>query len=76
MLSEEEIRQLLTPARSAVYVGGECGVHDLDADINTYLSDSAVTVPDIGRGYTVTNDIDALDQQGRTARKAFNTSAP
>ncbi|WP_262177062.1 fumarylacetoacetate hydrolase family protein [Haloarcula laminariae] len=33
-------------------------------------------VPDIVRGYTVMNDIDALDQQGRTARKAFDTSAP
>ena len=31
---------------------------------------------DIVRGYTVLNDIDALDQQGRTARKAFDTSAP
>lgn len=34
------------------------------------------SVPDIIRGYTVMNDIDALDQQGRTARKAFDTSAP
>lgn len=33
-------------------------------------------VSDIVRGYTVLNDIDALDQQGRTARKAFDTSAP
>ena len=28
------------------------------------------------RGYTVLNDMDALDQQGRTARKAFDGSAP
>jgi 2-keto-4-pentenoate hydratase/2-oxohepta-3-ene-1,7-dioic acid hydratase in catechol pathway len=33
-------------------------------------------VPEIIRGYTIMNDIDALDQQGRTARKAFDTSAP
>lgn len=33
-------------------------------------------VPDLLRGYTIMNDIDALDQQGRTARKAFDTSAP
>lgn len=33
-------------------------------------------VPDIIRGYTILNDIDALDQEGRTARKAFDTSAP
>ena len=34
------------------------------------------SVPDVVRGYTLMNDIDALDQQGRTARKAFDTSAP
>lgn len=28
------------------------------------------------RGYTIMNDVDALDQQGRTARKAFDGSAP
>ncbi|TKX70742.1 fumarylacetoacetate hydrolase family protein [Halorubrum sp. SP9] len=33
-------------------------------------------VPDVVRGYTVMNDVDALDQQGRTARKAFDGSAP
>ena len=33
-------------------------------------------VPDAVRGYTVMNDVDALDQQGRTARKAFDGSAP
>ena len=37
---------------------------------------STDAVPDIVRGYTVMNDIDALDQQSRTARKAFDTSAP
>jgi len=33
-------------------------------------------VPDVVRGYTVMNDLDALDQPGRTARKAFDASAP
>jgi 2-keto-4-pentenoate hydratase/2-oxohepta-3-ene-1,7-dioic acid hydratase in catechol pathway len=33
-------------------------------------------VPDVVRGYTVLNDVDALDQQGRTARKAFRGSGP
>ena len=28
------------------------------------------------RGYTIMNDLDALDQQGRTARKAFDRSGP
>ena len=33
-------------------------------------------VPDVVRGYTVLNDLDALDQPGRTARKAWDGSAP
>ncbi len=33
-------------------------------------------VPGVVRGYTILNDVDALDQPGRTARKAFETSAP
>jgi 2-keto-4-pentenoate hydratase/2-oxohepta-3-ene-1,7-dioic acid hydratase in catechol pathway len=33
-------------------------------------------VPDVVCGYTVMNDVDALDQQGRTARKAFRGSGP
>jgi len=33
-------------------------------------------VPEVVRGYTVMNDMDALDQQGRTARKAFDASGP
>ncbi|WP_435129739.1 fumarylacetoacetate hydrolase family protein [Halobaculum sp. D14] len=36
----------------------------------------AADVPDVVRGYTVMNDVDALDQQGRTARKAFTASGP
>ncbi|MFC4439039.1 MULTISPECIES: fumarylacetoacetate hydrolase family protein [Natrialbaceae] len=31
---------------------------------------------DVVRGYTIMNDVDALDQQGRTARKAFDGSGP
>ena len=33
-------------------------------------------VPDAVRGYTIMNDVDALDQPGRTARKAFDGSGP
>jgi 2-keto-4-pentenoate hydratase/2-oxohepta-3-ene-1,7-dioic acid hydratase in catechol pathway len=33
-------------------------------------------VDDVLLGYTVLNDLDALDQQGRTARKAFDGSGP
>lgn len=33
-------------------------------------------VADVLAGYTVMNDLDALDQPGRTARKAFDGSAP
>jgi 2-keto-4-pentenoate hydratase/2-oxohepta-3-ene-1,7-dioic acid hydratase in catechol pathway len=32
--------------------------------------------PEIIQGYTIMNDVDALDQPGRTARKAFDGSAP
>ncbi|WP_101294833.1 fumarylacetoacetate hydrolase family protein [Halegenticoccus soli] len=33
-------------------------------------------VPEVVRGYTIVNDVDALDQPGRTARKAFDGSGP
>ncbi|MFC7167724.1 fumarylacetoacetate hydrolase family protein [Halospeciosus flavus] len=33
-------------------------------------------VDDVIRGYTIMNDVDALDQPGRTARKAFDGSGP
>ena len=33
-------------------------------------------VPEVVRGYTILNDVDALDQPGRTARKAFDGAAP
>ena len=37
---------------------------------------SPVDVPEVVRGYTILNDLDALDQDGRTPRKAFDGSAP
>ena len=33
-------------------------------------------VDEVVRGYTIMNDLDALDQPGRTARKAFDGSGP
>jgi 2-keto-4-pentenoate hydratase/2-oxohepta-3-ene-1,7-dioic acid hydratase in catechol pathway len=48
----------------AAVVGERC--HDVDE----------ADVPDVLRGYTVLNDLDALDQPGRTARKAFDGSGP
>ena len=33
-------------------------------------------VDDVLRGYTILNDLDALDQERRTARKAFDASGP
>ena len=36
----------------------------------------AAAATDVVRGYTVLNDVDALDQGGRTARKAFDGSGP
>jgi 2-keto-4-pentenoate hydratase/2-oxohepta-3-ene-1,7-dioic acid hydratase in catechol pathway len=48
----------------AAVVGERC--HDLAPD----------EVPGVLRGYTVMNDVDALDQQGRTARKAWDASGP
>jgi 2-keto-4-pentenoate hydratase/2-oxohepta-3-ene-1,7-dioic acid hydratase in catechol pathway len=48
----------------AAVIGEEC--HDVPED----------DVPDVLRGYTIMNDMDALDQERRTARKAFDGSAP
>lgn len=48
----------------AAVIGKEC--HDV----------SKAEVPEVLRGYTVMNDMDALDQERRTARKAFDGSAP
>ncbi|ELZ96914.1 2-hydroxyhepta-2,4-diene-1, 7-dioate isomerase [Haloferax mucosum ATCC BAA-1512] len=50
---------------------------ELAAVIDRECSDVAETdVPDVVRGYTILNDLDALDQPGRTARKAFDGSGP
>ncbi|RDI72320.1 fumarylacetoacetate hydrolase family protein [Halopelagius longus] len=48
----------------AAVIGRQC--HDIGED----------EVDDAVRGYTILNDLDALDQPGRTARKAFDASAP
>ena len=50
---------------------------ELAAVIDYSCTDLApAEVPDVVRGYTILNDLDALDQDGRTARKAFDGSAP
>lgn len=50
---------------------------ELVAIIDTQCHDvSRENVQDVIRGHTIMNDIDALDQAGRTARKAFDSSAP
>lgn len=50
---------------------------ELAAVIDETCHDLSVNeVRDIVRGYTIMNDVDALDQQGRTARKAFDGSGP
>ncbi|MFB6124053.1 MAG: fumarylacetoacetate hydrolase family protein [Haloferacaceae archaeon] len=48
----------------AAVIGERC--HRLDSD----------EVDDVLRGFTIMNDMDALDQQGRTARKAWDASGP
>ncbi|PSP80229.1 fumarylacetoacetase [Halobacteriales archaeon QS_1_68_20] len=50
---------------------------ELAAVIDERCTDlAAEEVDDAVRGYTILNDLDALDQDGRTARKAFDGSAP
>jgi 2-keto-4-pentenoate hydratase/2-oxohepta-3-ene-1,7-dioic acid hydratase in catechol pathway len=50
---------------------------ELAAVIDDRCSNLAVDdVDDAVRGYTILNDLDALDQEGRTARKAFDGSGP
>ncbi|MEF8775368.1 MAG: fumarylacetoacetate hydrolase family protein [Haloarculaceae archaeon] len=49
----------------AAVIGEEC--HDLDGE---------AAVREVLRGWTVLNDLDALDQERRTARKAFDGSGP
>ena len=48
----------------AAVIGTEC--HEITED----------EVDDVVRGYTILNDLDALDQERRTARKAFDGSGP
>jgi len=50
---------------------------ELAAVIDRTCHDVAVSdVPDVVRGYTIVNDLDAIDQPKRTARKAFDGAAP
>ncbi|WEL30393.1 fumarylacetoacetate hydrolase family protein [Haloferax volcanii] len=50
---------------------------ELAAVIDRECSDVAEEdVDEVVRGYTILNDLDALDQPGRTARKAFDGSGP
>jgi 2-keto-4-pentenoate hydratase/2-oxohepta-3-ene-1,7-dioic acid hydratase in catechol pathway len=50
---------------------------ELAAVVDERCSNVAVdAVDDVLRGYTILNDLDALDQDGRTARKAFDGSGP
>lgn len=50
---------------------------ELAAVIDDRCTDLDVNdVDDAVRGYTILNDLDALDQDGRTARKAFDGSGP
>lgn len=50
---------------------------ELAAVIDTKCTDiQPDEVSEVVRGYTIMNDVDALDQPGRTARKAFDGSAP
>ncbi|WP_049896738.1 MULTISPECIES: fumarylacetoacetate hydrolase family protein [unclassified Haloferax] len=50
---------------------------ELAAVIDRECSDVAEEdVDEVVRGYTILNDLDALDQPGRTARKAFDDSGP
>ncbi|WP_435162138.1 fumarylacetoacetate hydrolase family protein [Halorubrum sp. SY-15] len=50
---------------------------ELAAVIGDRCADVAVDdVDEVLKGYTILNDLDALDQPGRTARKAFDGSGP
>lgn len=60
----EWTEELTYAGELAAVVGEEC--HELGEE----------EVDDALLGYTVMNDLDALDQEGRTARKAFDGSAP
>ncbi len=50
---------------------------ELAAVIDTECKDiDTGEVDDVVKGYTILNDLDCLDQEGRTARKAFDSSGP
>jgi 2-keto-4-pentenoate hydratase/2-oxohepta-3-ene-1,7-dioic acid hydratase in catechol pathway len=50
---------------------------ELAAVIDTECKNVAESeVDDVVRGYTILNDLDCLDQERRTARKAFDSSGP
>ncbi|AZH25179.1 fumarylacetoacetate hydrolase family protein [Haloplanus aerogenes] len=71
IVAHEEPIPYPTFSDEVTYAGELCAVidercHDLEED----------EVPDVIRGYTIMNDVDALDQPGRTARKAFDGSGP
>ncbi|MFP4625314.1 MAG: fumarylacetoacetate hydrolase family protein [Natronomonas sp.] len=53
------------------YAGELAAVIDIECK---NVDESAVD--DVVRGYTILNDLDCLDQERRTARKAFDASAP
>ncbi|MFB6137297.1 MAG: fumarylacetoacetate hydrolase family protein [Halobacteriaceae archaeon] len=77
----------IKPAVSA-HPPGEPVVHPPWTDELTYAGELAAVVDDTCtdlapgevddavRGWTIMNDLDALDQSGRTARKAFDGSGP
>ncbi|NGM67896.1 fumarylacetoacetate hydrolase family protein [Natronolimnobius sp. AArcel1] len=64
ILYPEFTNELTYAGELAAVIDKEC--HDVSED----------EVSDVVRGYTIMNDMDALDQQGRTARKAFDGSGP
>ncbi|PSQ03948.1 fumarylacetoacetase [Halobacteriales archaeon QS_4_69_31] len=65
------------PVRYPPWTGELTYAGELVAVIDERCRDVAPeAVPDVVRGYTILNDVDALDQGGRTARKAFDTAAP
>jgi 2-keto-4-pentenoate hydratase/2-oxohepta-3-ene-1,7-dioic acid hydratase in catechol pathway len=84
----EEPDWFLKPAVSLHHPGDPI-VHPSWTDELTYAGELAAVIDetctgldgerevrDVLRGWTILNDLDALDQPGRTARKAFDGSAP
>jgi 2-keto-4-pentenoate hydratase/2-oxohepta-3-ene-1,7-dioic acid hydratase in catechol pathway len=59
------------------FTGELVGAGELAAVVGRDCSDLVPgDIPDAIEGYTIMNDLDAYDQPGRTARKAFDGSAP